>query len=204
MTSCFRTLVSAFLATLVLTISFPAAAHGSDSHEDKPVAAATEPLSDSAAPETSAASATQVMETEAIPSNEPEALRFLRSLHPATVHFPIAFFLLAGLLETLAVFRRRGGFGSSVDVLIVAGTVGAVVATIFGWIHTGVWFGGDAPMQWHRWTGTGVAFAGLALLPAMRFKSRGLLRVLLACVCGALVLQGYLGGELAHGSNHLM
>lgn len=204
MTPCFRTLVFALLATVVLAISSPAAAHGSNSHEDKPVAAATEPLSNFAAPEASAASAPLVMETEEVPREEPGALRFLRGLHPATVHFPIAFFLLAGLLETLAIFRHRGSFGSSVDVLIVAGTVGAVVATIFGWIHTGAWLGGDASMQWHRWTGTGVAFAGLALLPAMRFKSRGVLRVLLACVCGALVLQGYLGGELAHGSNHLM
>ena len=77
MTSCFRTLVFAFLATLVLAIPSPAAAHGSNSHEDKRVAIATEPLSNSAAPETSAATATLVMKTEAVPSEQPGALRFL-------------------------------------------------------------------------------------------------------------------------------
>ncbi len=204
MTLWFRPLIFALLATLVLAIASPSAAHGSNSHEDKPVATATEPLSSSTASETPTASVTVAMEAETGPREEPGALRFLRGLHPATVHFPIAFFLLAGLLETLAISRQRDSFRSSVDVLIVAGTVGAVFATIFGWVHTGAWLGGDAPMQWHRWTGTGVAFAGLALLPAMRFKSRGPLRILLACVCSALVLQGYLGGELAHGSNHLM
>lgn len=127
----------------------------------------------------------------------------LRAFHPASVHFPIAFFLLAGLLEAFAVARSRPGLHSTVDILVVAGAIGAGLAAMFGWIHTGLWFGGDLAMQWHRWTGTGIALAGFAGLVAVRGHNRAALRVLLAGLCVALLLQGYWGGELAHGPNHL-
>lgn len=127
----------------------------------------------------------------------------LRALHPATVHFPIAFFLLAGLFEALALARRRPEYSSTSYFLILAGTVGACVAALFGWIHTGLWFGGEIAMHWHRWIGSGVALAGLVMLLLLRWQKRGAVRLLLAFTCAALVVQGYLGGELAHGPNHL-
>lgn len=127
----------------------------------------------------------------------------LKTLHPATVHFPIAFFLLAGLLEFLALARKGPEYSATTNILIIAGTIGAWVATLFGWIHTGLWFGGEDSMHWHRWIGSGVALMGLAMLLLLRRKKRSAVRLLLAMVCIALLAQGYWGGELAHGPNHL-
>lgn len=127
----------------------------------------------------------------------------LTRLHPATVHFPIALLLMAALTELFAMARPSPTLQGAVHVMLWGGAIGAIIAAIFGWVHTGVWFGGGATMQWHRWTGTGLAM--LALLAAIS-AGRGhtvVLRTLLF-LCAAIVLaQGYLGAELAHGPHHL-
>ena len=53
-------------------------------------------------------------------------------LHPAVVHFPIAFILLGAALAVLAVFIRRWNLPLMVAVLLACGAVGAIVATSTG------------------------------------------------------------------------
>ena len=129
----------------------------------------------------------------------------LKKLHPATIHFPIALFLMAALTELFVIARRGAGLEPAVRVMIYGGAAGAVVAALFGWIHTGVWFGGDTVMQVHRWNGTLLAALGLvlAVLASGRRESRAALRVLLFTMAILLLGQGFLGGELAHGPDHL-
>ena len=129
----------------------------------------------------------------------------LKKLHPATVHFPIALFLMAALTELLLIARPTADVRGAVRIMIYGGAAGAVVAALFGWIHTGLWFSGDAGMQIHRWNGTALAIAGVALAAIARGanENRGLLRGLLFVIAAALLVQGFLGGELAHGPNHL-
>ena len=133
------------------------------------------------------------------------AVQLLKNLHPATVHFPIALLLAAALAELGAAVRSSSRMRSAAEVMTIAGAAGTAVAALFGWIHTGLWLGGDLAMQAHRWIGTGLvllaAAAGwLALKP---LESRALFRFLLAVIAGLLLVQGYLGGELAHGAGHL-
>jgi uncharacterized membrane protein len=129
----------------------------------------------------------------------------LKKLHPATIHFPIALFVMAALTELFVIAQRGTGLEPAVRVMIYGGAAGAVVAALFGWIHTGVWFGGDTVMQVHRWNGTLLAALGLVLvmLASGRRDSRAPLRVLLFTMAILLVGQGFLGGELAHGPDHL-
>lgn len=137
----------------------------------------------------------------------------LKNLHPAMVHFPIALFLMAALTELVAIRRpsqpssqpSSQGLTSAVRVMIYGGAAGGVVAALFGWIHTGLWFGGNTTMQVHRWNGTALSVAGLVLaaVAAKAGANRTLLRVLLFGVAFALIVQGYFGGELADGPNHL-
>jgi len=132
-------------------------------------------------------------------------LGVLKKLHPATVHFPIALFLMAALTEAFAIARPSQNLNSAVRIMIYGGAAGAVLAALFGWIHTGLWFGGDAPMQIHRWNGTAIAVVGVALaaIASKGGDSRTVLRVILFGLSAALFVQGYLGGELADGPNHL-
>src|SRR3546814_5558009 len=85
----------------------------------------------------------------------------LKSLHPATVHFPIALLLMAALTELFVMVRRTPEREAAVKIMIYGGAAGAVVAALFGWIHTGPWFGGDTVMQLHRWNGMLIAALGM-------------------------------------------
>jgi len=53
-------------------------------------------------------------------------------LHPATVHFPIAFLLLGAAMAVMAIFVRRWNLPLFAAVLLVAGAVGAVIAVNTG------------------------------------------------------------------------
>ena len=129
----------------------------------------------------------------------------LKKLHPATIHFPIALFLMAAATELFVMRRKDAGLESAVRVLVHGGAIGAVVAVLFGWIHTGLWFGGDAVMQVHRWNGMLIAVLGLmaAWIAFRNPQSRLALRLTLFPLAALLIAQGYMGGELAHGLNHL-
>ena len=204
MTRLFHAIAAALVLALAI-LAQPAAAHGGEKH-----GAAKAPVQT----ETPAASA-QDGEEPAPPSSEaPEKPRadsehasssgsVLTRLHPATVHFPIALLIVAALVEMLAMARSSTRLAQAASVMTVAGAAGAVIAALFGWIHTGIWFGGDATMHWHRWTGTGLALAApLAALLAFR-ADRGAFRIVLVLIAAALVAQGYWGAELEQGSDHL-
>ena len=137
----------------------------------------------------------------------PPAIETLTMLHPATVHFPIALLLVAAALEALLIVRPRSGLEQTVRITLYFAAAGTVIAALFGWIHTGIWMGGDTVMQRHRWVGTGLAVFSLGLVllasrPADR--GRGVLRLGLLVSAVAVILQGYWGAELSHGPGHLM
>lgn len=213
-----RRALAVFLSALLLSLSAagaPAAAHGNEKHGEAASAApsAGQPGQDATMPPGMASGAEDGGHgsgghEEAAGGHDAEPASFvgvLKRLHPATIHFPIALFMMAALTELFAMTRRGEGLESAVRVMIYGGAAGAVVAVLFGWIHTGIWFGGDAVMQVHRWTGTLLAVFGLLLawLAKAERNSRAALRALLFIVAATLVVQGFLGGELAHGPDHL-
>jgi hypothetical protein len=112
---------------------------------------------------------------------------------------------MAALTELFVIARKGTGLESAVRVLVYGGAAGAVVAAIFGWIHTGLWFGGDTAMQVHRWNGMLIAVLGLAMayLASRASASRTAFRAAIFAMAALVLVQGFLGGELAHGANHL-
>ena len=136
---------------------------------------------------------------------ETGVMAVLKKLHPATIHFPIALFLMAAATELFVMRRKGAGLESAVRVLVYGGAIGAVVAVLFGWIHTGLWFGGDTVMQVHRWNGMLIAVLGIAMayLASRPSQSRAWLRASIFSMAALVLIQGFLGGELAHGPNHL-
>jgi uncharacterized membrane protein len=136
---------------------------------------------------------------------EAGVMAVLKKLHPATIHFPIALFLMAAATELFVMRRKGAGLESAVRVLVYGGAIGAVVAVLFGWIHTGLWFGGDTVMQVHRWNGMLISVLGIAMayLASRPSQSRAWLRASIFSMAALVLIQGFLGGELAHGPNHL-
>lgn len=187
---------SLFAVLLLACCTGPLMAHGDEDHETAKVASTAE-----------AASAKVPVQPAQVPEAEEQSrtMTFLRNLHPATVHFPIALLVTAALLELAGALRARWRMDGVVTVLACAGAVGALLAASFGWIHTGLWFGGKEAMVWHRWIGSLLvpAAALVAWLSTRCSSGRGALRFALGALALALLIQGYLGGELAHGAGHL-
>ena len=133
-------------------------------------------------------------------------LDWLGRLHPMIVHFPIAFFPAA--LFTAIVGRRRPAFGKPVQFLVVAGGITAPVAAVLGWFDGGYDFASDgALIQMHRWLGTaiGVGALGLGLWAWRRpdeDRSTGMIFGL-AAITAAIVVQGWYGGAMVHGIDHM-
>lgn len=131
-------------------------------------------------------------------------LDWLGRLHPVIVHFPIAFFPAA--LFTAIVGRRRPAFGKPVQFLVVAGGIIAPIAAILGWLDA-INADPDPLLTVHRWLGTAVGVGGLALaIWAGRRpeQDRGAGMIIgLAVITAAIVVQGWYGGALVHGIDHM-
>lgn len=132
-------------------------------------------------------------------------LSVFRQLHPASVHFPIGLLLMATLTEFMFMSRRSPERDAAVRIMIFGGAAGTLVAAAFGWVHTGLWFGGDTVMHLHRWNGMLLIVLGAiaAKLAYDQNEKRTGLRILLASIAVLVIAQGFLGGELAHGPDHL-
>lgn len=126
-------------------------------------------------------------------------------LHPAIVHFPIAFFPAA--LFTALVGRRRPAFAAPVQFLVVAGGIFAPIAAAAGWL-AGMTADPEPILTYHRWLGVAVGVAGAALgVWAWRrpWEDRGAGMILaLTVMTLAIAAQGFMGAAVTHGMNHLM
>ncbi len=202
------------LSTLILAV--PVAAHEKEHPEDKRAAAKTVAL-DPSSPLGSAARSSMVMDTPSAPmTHDIEArsrmtaaqrtLDWLGRLHVSIIHFPLAFFpaaLFAGVLG-----RRRAGYARPVRFLVIAGGVTAPVAALLGWFDGGIVIrDADPLLAVHRWLGTGIGVGGL-ILAGWAWKrpdangNIGML-VALAVITAALFVQGWFGGSMIHGVEHM-
>lgn len=129
----------------------------------------------------------------------------LGRLHPFAAHFPVALLLAAAIAEIMLMIRPGLGMGVVVRFLVAGGAIGATVAALLGWFAAG-WRLTDRSetLGFHRWNGTAIAAASLfATWLVFRTERRVGVRIVLAIIAVALLFQGYLGGEMVLGPNHL-
>ncbi len=122
------------------------------------------------------------------------------------MHFPIALFLMALVAEILLAARPALGLTTTVRFLTYSGAGVGMLAAALGWLAAGFRLSDRSDtLSLHRWTGTGIAVAGLAAAWAASRadERRGLLRLLLVAIALALPFQAYWGVEMALGPNHL-
>jgi uncharacterized membrane protein len=135
------------------------------------------------------------------------AMSRLGVFHSVAVHFPIALILAAALAQALLLAGRFPAGADTVRFLVWTGAVSGVIAALLGWAHSGPMASGEAGvMLAHRVIGTGllIGLAGLAVVGEWARKSKSgapavLFSVVLFGLAGTLMLNGFLGGALAHG-----
>lgn len=210
-------------ATFLLMIADPASAHEGHRHAAKPESAVVAetppaipvaPMESTAPKETASASvAPGKGEPEKEEEHEGGLLAWLGRLHPAVVHFPIAF--LAGALLGELLFMGTGGalYDNAGRFLTHAAAVTAPVAAVLGYLFAN-------PSEYspklygyfwsHRLFGILAAILALGAsalretLVARRNKDRLLYRILLAAAAFTVLLAGYLGACCTWGPEHLI
>jgi uncharacterized membrane protein len=203
------------LALLIMTISVPAFAHEQHRNQQQAAQAAAQARQAQAVAAGGADAQAMHANMGEMMMNEKDRSRmnfferlldWLGRTHPVIVHFPIAFFPAA--LFTAVVGRRRPAFAAPVQFLVVAGGIIAPIAAIFGWFNGGFSLSDSDPlMMFHRWLGTAIGIFALALgIWAWRRpdkdRSAGMIAAL-AVITAAIVVQGWYGGAMVHGMDHM-
>lgn len=150
-------------------------------------------------------SAEEAMQAAIEKNRATSASDVLGRLHPVAAHFPIALLLVAALAELALMFRPALGLEPTIRFLVGGGAIGAAIAALLGWFAGG-WRLGDRSdvLAVHRWNGTSIAVVSLlAAWFAMRDQRRTRLRIALFLLAAALLVQGYYGGEMVFGPNHM-
>ena len=210
-------ILSGLAIALALSVSAPAIAH--EDH-DKQAASRAQAAASAGAPAggmTAMPGMTADMDHGAMMAEEaprpmPQRLyRWLGAMHPAAVHFPIALFLVAALLEIAALTLRRPVLTQGTRVIIALAAISSVAAVLLGWFAMGLPGKDDVTHAYHRWLGTSIAALGLLRWWAKEHwvrrpgRGRALLYIgFLTLTAAAVVVNGLLGGMLTHGMRHLM
>jgi uncharacterized membrane protein len=127
-------------------------------------------------------------------------------MHPFSVHFPIAMFFGALMVELFGLWRRDPDLQRAAFVMLVVGALGSVVAAALGWFAGGFYLTDRNPiLMVHRWLGTALALFALVLvfLTARGHRRpdqpRTIYWILLAVMTGSIAVQGYIGASFMHG-----
>jgi uncharacterized membrane protein len=134
---------------------------------------------------------------------------WLEELHPATVHFPIAWVVLLAVVETIALLPGRSSWHQAGLLLMVGCILAFVPALITGLTGATLVGADDARQQflsWHRNLNLIVATLLIGALAVrgrnrtQRSRSARILYLLLVVSAAAAVLiAGHLGGRMVHG-----
>lgn len=138
-------------------------------------------------------------------------VNWLGRWHPSLVHFPIALFLVAGLLEARAVFLRRPRLGEATRIMVGLGALSAVGAIVLGWMAMGWTYGRyDRLHTAHQTLGTSIALLALGTwwahetwLNGQGRRAGWLYALMLTGTVCAIAINGFLGGALVRGLDHL-
>ena len=136
----------------------------------------------------------------------PSGILFVGRFHPTVVHFPIAFLILAIVIEAFAskseyVEKVR----PAVPFILLLGALSALASVVLGYLLS---LGGgydDDLLSIHLWLGLSVmvlAFV-LAFVASRTTYSAPIFRGSLFALGGLVLVAGHLGGSLARGSGYL-
>ena len=140
----------------------------------------------------------------------PDFPRFVGRFHPLVLHFPIAFLVVAPLLEAGRLFERTAQLAQfTPHVLLLAALTAALTVGLGLTLAASEGHAGSLIEQ-HRWGGVAVValtfLAWAARVSAGRIKHSAMWTAyggILSCACLALFVTAHAGGSLVHGPGYL-
>lgn len=160
-------------------------------------------------------SATEAIDGQKSKRSLPERVwMFQGFMHPATVHFPIALFVVGALFVVLGV--RWPNVGTQVPLAcLLLGSISAIASTVMGWSFAieqgyGSWTKAstDNVIFWHRWGGLILTIVSVIVsVVAVKSVKSGNPRSQRMWKCGLLFLAiavglvGHQGGEMSYGED---
>ncbi|MCR5873172.1 hypothetical protein LRS10_02530 [Phenylobacterium sp. J426] len=138
-------------------------------------------------------------------------VNWLGRWHPSVVHFPIALFIVVAVLEARALLLRRERVEEATRLMIALSALSALAAIVLGWMAMGWTYGRyDRLHTAHQTLGTSIAPLALGVwwaherwLSARRPGAGVVYAVLLAATVAAIGINGFIGGALVRGLDHL-
>lgn len=128
--------------------------------------------------------------------------QFLGRFHPLAVHLPIAFLLLAAVLELAGFFSSAKHLKESAGFVLGLAAASAVFAIVLGWLLA--WSGGyhGRLVTRHMWGGVSLA-AVLLIICALRNWNGKLYASGLVVAVALMIWTSDQGGKLTHGPSFL-
>jgi uncharacterized membrane protein len=130
-------------------------------------------------------------------------IEFLGKLHPLFVHLPIGFLLLLAALEWLALRPGAKDLAAANRIILLLTIPAALASVGCGWLLAADGRYDATALFWHRWLGTAVALATIALWV---IRQRGWLTAYRRCLLATVLLltiASHFGGTLTHGNDFL-
>ncbi|WP_296702315.1 DUF1549 domain-containing protein [Algoriphagus sp.] len=136
---------------------------------------------------------------------------FFGRLHPMIVHFPIALLIFGAVLELLSVRKFQSKFRPGISLLVIAGSLSAILSAIFGYQLANAEGTTGATLDLHQQIGIGTAILSFILLfllyrvgkkPAENSRII-VFRSILFFTAIAVSVTGHFGGSLTHGEDFL-
>ncbi|HLA54361.1 MAG TPA: c-type cytochrome domain-containing protein [Flavitalea sp.] len=124
-------------------------------------------------------------------------------LHPALVHFPIGFLLLACFLQLFSGRTYVKSLAPATMLLFALGMISAIVSVITGLILSGGDDYESDAVNTHKWTGISVAVISVLMLIVYKKMAARLFSLFSLLLIVLVVIAGHLGAELTHGDDFL-
>ncbi len=132
----------------------------------------------------------------------------MESLHPMTVHFPIALLLAALLIEALALIFKHPDLHRTSLWVLGLGAMGAIAAVVTGRMAEGVAKHSlEIHQVMHLHERLGYVVLGLAIVVTgwrllkkdrLTLRTRRIAWALLVVACGIMAFSAHLGGRLVY------
>jgi uncharacterized membrane protein len=124
--------------------------------------------------------------------------------HPLLVHLPIGILLIGLLLQALSHKPKLQVTLPVLKIIFLCGIGGALLSCITGFCYSVTDTFDDVLLSLHMWLGIGLTLIAMLLyVKIIKGQRDALYKATVIALLLFIILAGYLGGQLGHGTAYL-